>query len=188
MACGALAREVNGLITAHGWDQMRLTCLPAKLHNYPHLIADALRKKITAERQGDERVVVMYGDCGTTGAIDKVLEEFNATRIDGAHCYSFYAGEADFNALMDEEPGSFFLTDYLVRQFDTLIMKGLGLDRFPQLMTEYFGNYKRLVYLSQTEDPKLDAEAEIAAGRLGLIYEKRSTGLGDLAEFMAKVA
>jgi hypothetical protein len=188
VACGALAREVTGLVSAHGWDHLRVTCLPAKLHNYPDQIPDALRRKIVDERRVDEPVLVMYGDCGTSGAIDKVLEEFDATRIPGAHCYAFYAGETNFDALMDEEPGSFFLTDYLVRQFDTLIIKGLGLDRFPQLLPDYFGNYQRLVHLAQTDDAGLDVAAEAAARRLGLTYERRHTGLGDLANFMVRAA
>jgi len=188
VACGALAREVTGLTSAHGWDHLRITCLPAGLHNHPDKIPGALRDKIIAERMPEEQVLVMYGDCGTSGEIDKVLAEFGATRIPGAHCYAFYAGETDFDALMAEEPGSFFLTDYLVRQFDTLIIKGLGLDRFPQLMSEYFGNYRRLVYLAQTDDPELDEQAKVAAKRLGLDYEKRRTGLGDLADFMVRAA
>jgi hypothetical protein len=188
VACGALAREVTGLVSAHAWDHMRVTCLPAKLHNYPDQIPNALREKIIAERQPGDEILVLYGDCGTGGEIDKVLAEFDASRIKGAHCYAFYTGETDFEALMEEEPGSFFLTDYLVRQFNTLIIKGLGLDRYPQLMPDYFGNYHRLVYLAQTDDPDLDSEAQIAAGRLGLTYEKRRTGLGDLAGFMVRAA
>ncbi|MBT3703867.1 MAG: DUF1638 domain-containing protein [Alphaproteobacteria bacterium] len=188
VACGALAREITSLVTAHGWEQLRVTCLPAKLHNHPDQIPDALRNKIQEERRDDEDVLVMYGDCGTSGGIDKVLAEFEATRIPGAHCYAFYAGEAKFDALMAEEPGSFFLTDYLVRQFETLIIKGLGLDRFPQLHADYFGNYHRLVYLAQTDDDNLDQQAQAAAKRLGLIYEKRRTGLGDLADFMVRAA
>jgi len=188
VACGALAREVTSLVSAHGWDHLRITCLPAKLHNYPDQIPQALRDKIRSERRDNEQVLVMYGDCGTSGAIDKVLAEFDATRIPGAHCYAFYAGETRFDALMEEEPGSFFLTDYLVRQFDTLIIKGLGLDRYPQLLPDYFGNYKRLVHLAQTDDADLDREAEAAALRLGLAFEKRRTGLGDLADFMVRAA
>ena len=188
VACGALAREVTGLVASQEWDHMRVTCLPAKLHNHPDQIAAALRQKISQERQPDERVLVLYGDCGTGGEIDKVLEEYGASRISGAHCYAFYAGETNFDALMDEEPGSFFLTDYLVRQFDTLIIQGLGLDRFPQLLPDYFGNYQRLVYLAQIDDPDLDIKARKAATRLGLAYEKRRTGLGDLAEFMTRAA
>jgi hypothetical protein len=188
VACGALAREVTALIAATGQDQLRLTCLPAGLHNHPDRIPDALRKKIQTERRDGERVVVMYGDCGTGGGIDEVLAEFGASRIPGDHCYAFYAGETDFEKLMDEEPGSFFLTDYLVRQFDTLIIQGLGLDRYPQLLPDYFGNYKRLVYLAQTDDADLDLQAEKAAARLELEYHKRRTGYGGLADFMTPAA
>ncbi len=188
IACGALAREIMALIEANGWRRLVLECLPAGLHNRPEKIPDAVRAKIAESRTRYQRILVAYADCGTGGLLDRVLEEEGVERIGGPHCYSFYAGAGVFEGLHDEEPGSFYLTDYLVRHFDTLIIKGLGLDRHPQLLSEYFGNYHRLVYLAQTEDEGLRDLAKRAAGKLGLAYEYRFTGYGELAGFMEKAA
>ncbi len=188
IACGALAREMLALIAANGWTHLALECLPAKLHNRPEKIPEAVRAKIRETRAGYERILVAYADCGTGGRLDKVLAEEGVARIGGPHCYAFYAGAAAFDALHDDEPGSFYLTDYLVRHFDALIIKGMGLDRFPQLLADYFGNYARLVYLAQTEDEALQDKARKAAERLGLAYEYRFTGYGELAAFMAEAA
>lgn len=185
IACGALAREILALSEAHGWRNMAVTCLPAHYHNTPDKIPDAVRTKIRESRGRYDRVYVVYGDCGTGGLLDDVLREEAVERIAGPHCYQFFAGTADFVALMEAEPGSFFLTDYLVRHFDRLIIEGLGIDRHPELRDDYFGNYKRLVYLAQTEDDELQRRAAAAARRLHLIYEYRLTGYGELAAFMS---
>ncbi|MCP4329841.1 MAG: DUF1638 domain-containing protein [Alphaproteobacteria bacterium] len=184
IACGALAREIIALIQANGWTDYAVTCLPADLHNRPERIASAVRDKIRAVRPDYDRIMVLYADCGTGGHLDAVLEEEGVERIAGTHCYGFYSGLSEFDAMMDEEPGTFFLTDYLARHFDTLIIKGLGIDRYPQLLEEYFGNYRRLVYLAQVEDATLAAKAQQAAERLGLCYEYRFTGMGGLAAFL----
>jgi hypothetical protein len=188
IACGALAREMLALIEANGWTHLTLECLPAKLHNRPERIPEAVRAKIRERRAAYDNILVAYADCGTGGLLDKVLAVEGVARIGGPHCYSFYAGADIFEALHDEEPGSFYLTDYLARHFDTLIIKGMGLDRYPQLMADYFGNYRRLVYLAQTEDKGLQAKAKQAAERLGLAYEYRFTGYGELTEFMTRAA
>ena len=188
IACGALAREILALIEANGWTHLALECLPAKLHNRPERIPEAVRGKIREAQDRYDRILVAYADCGTGGRLDRVLEEEGVARIGGPHCYSFYAGAAAFEALHDEEPGSFYLTDYLARHFDTLIIKGMGLDRHPELMEVYFGNYRRLVYLAQTEDAELQAKAKAAAAKLGLDYEYRFTGYGELTDFMARAA
>ncbi len=185
IACGALAREIMALVEANGWRHLVLECLPAGLHNRPEKIPDAVRAKIAESRGRYERILVAYADCGTGGLLDRVLEEEGVERIGGPHCYSFYAGAGVFDAMHDSEPGSFYLTDYLARHFDTLIIKGLGLDRHPHLLAEYFGNYRRLVYLAQTEDAGLRETAKVAAAKLGLEYEYRFTGYGELAGFMA---
>lgn len=186
IACGALAREILALIEHHGWWHLELACLPASLHNRPSLIAARLREAISAARGRYRDILVAYGDCGTGGGIDAVLDEHGIDRFAGPHCYATFAGLGDFDAMMDEDPGSFFLTDYLVRQFDTLIIRGLGLDRYPQLQSDYFGNYRRLVYLAQTDDPVLTETARAAAGRLGLAFERRWTGYGNLAPFLER--
>ena len=188
IACGALAREMLALIEANRWSHLTLECLPAKLHNRPEKIPDAVRDKIAASRDRFDRIFVAYADCGTGGLLDKVLAEEGVERIDGPHCYSFYSGAPAFEALQEEEVGSFYLTDYLARHFETLIIKGMGLDRFPELMEAYFGNYRRLVYLAQTEDSELAEKAKAAAARLGLDYEYRLTGFGELRDFMIRAA
>ncbi len=184
IACGALAWEIAELIRANGWSHMSISCVPAHYHNTPDKIPEAVRAKIRAARGSHDRIVVVYGDCGTGGLLDDVLAEEGVERIAGPHCYQFYAGETNFAALMDDEPGSFFLTDYLTRHFDLLIVRGLGLDRHPQLLGDYFGNYRKLVYLAQIEDAGLVERAKAAADRLGLAYEYRYTGYGELGKFL----
>jgi hypothetical protein len=184
IACGALAREVTTLIHTNKWDHMVVTCLPAHLHNRPEKIPEAVRAKIRSGRRLYDHILVLYGDCGTGGLLDKVLAEEGVERIPGPHCYEFYTGVADFSALSEAEPGTFFLTDYLVRHFDRLIIKGLGLDRYPQLLGDYFGNYRLLVHLAQTEDAALRIKAQAAAERLELGFEYRFTGLQGLGQFL----
>lgn len=189
IACGALAREIVDTLRLNGWTRLRVTCLPAIWHNRPERIPEGVRAKIREARAaGYGRLLVAYADCGTGGLLDRVLEEEGVERLEGPHCYAFYAGQADFAALAEAEPGSFFLTDYLARHFDRLILEGLGLDRHPELLPDYFGNYRRLVYLAQLEDPALRRKAEAAAARLGLDYHYRFTGLGELGDFLARVA
>jgi hypothetical protein len=180
IACGALGREALALKLEH----IDVACLPAQLHNHPQRIPEAMRAKIRANRPAYDEILCLYGDCGTGGELDRVLREEGVRRIDGAHCYAFYAGEEAFSRLMDEEPGTFFLTDFLARHFDGLVIRGLGLDRFPELRDDYFGNYRRLVHLAQFEDPDLETKARAAAERLGLAYERRFTGLGGIRAFV----
>lgn len=188
IACGALGREVMELKRATGWAELTVTCLPAKWHNTPEKIAPAVAAKIRGARGRFSRVFVLYGDCGTGGELDRVLEGTGVERIPGPHCYQFFMGTPEFTALTDEEPGCFFLTDYLVRHFDRLIISGLGLDRFPQLLETYFGNYTKLVHIAQIEDADLRARAEKAAARLGLDFEYRFRGMGELGRFVEAAA
>jgi Protein of unknown function (DUF1638) len=183
IACGALAREI--LMLRDGpLGRFDVTCLPAKLHNRPERIAEAVRGKIRDKRAAYDEIFCLYGDCGTAGALDRVLAEEGVTRIAGPHCYSFYAGEAAYDAMVEEELGTFFLTDFLARHFDKLVYAGLGLDRHPELRDAYFGHYRKLVYLAQTDDPDANAKAQAAAARLGLAYERRFTGLAGLESFL----
>jgi hypothetical protein len=182
IGCGALARELLAL--TRGLPGVKVTCIDAALHMRPERIADAVATQIDRARREygpDLRIFVAYADCGTRGTLDAVLAEAGLQRIEGAHCYEFYAGAATFAALQDVEPGTFYLTDFLARQFETLIIAGLGLDRHPELAPLYFANYRRLVYLAQSDDPDLMARARAAASRLGLTFEHRHTGFGDLA-------
>jgi hypothetical protein len=187
IACGALAREVLAVVEAQGWRNLAVTCLPAHYHNTPDKIPEGVRAKIRENRDHYDRIYVAYGDCGTGGLLDQVLAEEGVERIGGPHCYQFFAGTADFTALMEAEPGTLFLTDYMARHFDRLIIEGLGIDRHPELRDEYFGNYRRVVYLAQIESADLQRRAAAAAERLGLAYEYRFTGYGELADFLAAV-
>lgn len=179
LACGALAREILALIRANGWDHVDLHCLPAILHNYPDRIAGAVRDAVEKRRGSYDQVFVAYADCGTGGDLEKVCAELGVQMIRGPHCYAFFEGVDGF--LAREEVFSFYLTDFLTRQFDTLIWKGLKMDRHPELREMYFGHYQTLVYLAQTEDAGLTARARAAADKLGLGFERRFTGYGELA-------
>jgi hypothetical protein len=176
------------LLRANRWSHMTVQCLPAKLHNTPQQITDAVRAKIRAGRGEFERIFVLYGDCGTGGALDDMLAEEGVERIAGAHCYEFFAGTEDFAELSEADPCSFYLTDFLARHFERLVIQGLGIDRYPELLPVYFGNYKRLVYLAQFEQPERLAQARAAAARLGLAFEYRFTGYGGLAPALARAS
>ena len=180
IACGALAKEIVEIRKLNGWAHIRIQCLPAELHNRPEKIAGAVRAAIERYQPQFESIFVAYADCGTGGKLDEVLEEFNVKRLPGAHCYEFFAGAATFGEMADEELGTFYLTDFLTRHFDRLIKKGLGLDRHPELMSAYFGNYRRLVYLSQTESPELETAAKAHAEYLGLEFSHHHTGLSPI--------
>jgi hypothetical protein len=189
VGCGALARELLAL--TRDLPGVRVEAVDARLHMQPARIADAVARKvdIVRARYGrDVRIFVAYADCGTAGSLDAYLEREGLQRIEGAHCYEFYAGAAAFEALQEEEIGTFYLTDFLARQFDSIIWTGLGLDRHPELLPIYFGAYRKLVYLAQGDDPLLTERAHAAADRLGLVFERRSTGYGDLATTIHHVA
>jgi hypothetical protein len=184
VGCGALARELVAL-TRH-LPNVDITCLPATLHNRPGGIPAAVRERIRRRRAGYDRIFVAYADCGTGGLLDRALaDEPGIERLPGAHCYEFYAGQAAFAALSEEDPATFYLTDFLARNFDRLVIEGLGLDRHPELLASYFGNYRRLVYLAQTDDPALVRAARRGARRLGLAFEMRRTGYGELETTLA---
>jgi hypothetical protein len=181
VGCGALARELVEL--TRPLPNVDVACLPPELHNRPGGIPARVRARIRqGRRDGYERIFVAYADCGTGGLLDPVLAEEGVERLPGAHCYEFFAGRTDFAALADQEPATFWLTDFLARNFERLVIRGLGIDRHQELEQMYFGNYKRLVYLSQTDDPDLLAMAGRAAERLGLEFEHRHTGYGELAD------
>jgi hypothetical protein len=185
IACGALAREILALKAANGWAHLDLQCLPAKLHLWPDRIPDAVDAAIGQARGRYERVFVAYADCGTGGRLEARCAALGVEMIAGPHCYSFFDGNDTFAARGDAEMRAFYLTDFLVRQFDAFVWKPMGLDRHPELRDMLFGNYERLVYLAQTEDAGLDAEAARCADRLGLAFERRFTGYGDLAAALA---
>jgi hypothetical protein len=180
IACGALAREIKAIQRMGGWEHVTMHCLPAELHNTPDQIPGAVRKILSELGPNFGSTFVAYADCGTGGRLDKVLGEFDVERLPGAHCYEFFSGAQAFAELHEEELGTFYLTDFLVRHFDRLVIRGLGIDRHPELMPLYFGNYKRVVYLSQTKLPALEAEARKCAEKLSLEFEHYYTGLSQL--------
>lgn len=190
LACGALGREIVALKRQLGLSDAEVTlqCLPAELHNRPREIAPRVDEVLSARRREFDRVLVGYGDCGTGGALDAVLARHDAQRLPHAHCYEFFAGSVQFAEIVEAELGSFFLTDYLVRNFERLVIGGLGLDRFPHLLDSYFGNYRDLVYLAQLDDTDLQYQARAAAQRLGLNYVYRQVGYGDLAAAIRNLA
>jgi Protein of unknown function (DUF1638) len=186
IACGALAKEVVYLQRHLDVPKEALTlqCVPAEYHNTPQKIAPAVEAILKERRDDFDTVLVGYGDCGTGGALDEVLKKYDAERLPGAHCYEFFAGSALFEEITDAEIGSFFLTDYLVKFFDRLVIQGLGLDRYPHLRDIYFSNYKQVVYLAQVEDAALKEKAEGAARQLGLEFVYKYVGYGDLTKAM----
>jgi hypothetical protein len=188
IACGALAHEVLALKRMNGWDHMDLQCLPANLHLYPDRITAEVARVVGEVRADYEQVFVLYADCGTGGLLFARCKELGVEMLQGPHCYSFFEGNAGFLERSETEFTAFYLTDFLVRQFDAFVWRPMGLDRHPQLRDLYFGNYTKLVYQAQTNDPALDAKAEDCARRLGLAYERRFTGYGDLAIEMTRMA
>lgn len=183
IACGALAREVLALRDSGGWDHMDVTCLPAILHNHPERITGAVREAVAKNRDRYETIRVAYADCGTGGLLQAACHELGVEMIEGPHCYAFFDGLDRFAER--DEFDAFYLTDFLVRQFDAFVWKPLGLDRHPELLEMYFGHYKTLVYLAQIDDPTLVALAQTCADRLGLGFEHRPTGYGDLGTTLA---
>jgi hypothetical protein len=188
VACGALAREILALKALNGWEHLDLQCLPAILHNRPGRIADAVEAAVTAARPRYGRIFVAYADCGTGGLLAARCAALGVEMIAGPHCYSFFDGNAAFAARGDDEMRTFYLTDFLVRQFDAFVWRPMGLDRHPELRDQIFAGYERLVYLAQTDAPELDTEAARCAARLGLAYERRFTGYGDLGPALAGLA
>jgi hypothetical protein len=188
IACGALAREIAALRRLNGWQQLEVQCLPPELHNHPERIPARVQAAIDAARGRYARIFVAYGDCGTGGRLDAVLQAAGVERLPGAHCYEFFATAAAFAMLCEAEPGTFYLTDFLVRHFDRLVTRTLGLDVHPELAAEYFRNYRRVVYLVQDRAGNAAAQAALIARRLGLAFEQRVTGYGELERSLQRFA
>lgn len=186
LACGAIAREVLAVLRSNGWQHVEVRCLPAKLHSTPQKIAGAVDAKLRELAGRYESVFVAYADCGTAGELDRVLERHGVERLPGAHCYGFLAGNDAWEALQEQEPATFYLTDFLARHFEALVVRGLKLDSHPELLPLVFGNYRRLVYLAQTDDAALLERARAAADFLGLAFERRRTGYGELVPSLTR--
>ena len=188
LACGALAKEISVLVRLNGWKHLQTRYLPAKLHNTPEKIADELRINLLSAKTKFPKIFIGYADCGTGGSIDSLLEEFNVQRLPGSHCYEFFSSKQTFEEIMEKEIGSFFLTDFLVKAFDKLVWQGMKIDRHPELLEIYFKHYKRLVYLAQADNPTLQTRANQIAKRLGLEFEYRFTGYGELKNSLSALA
>lgn len=188
LACGALAREIQQLKLLNGWEHLKLKCLEADLHNRPERIPMRIRAEIQRYREQYAQIFVAYADCGTGGLLDRVLAEEGVERLPGAHCYATFAGQQSFAALAEAELGSFYLTDFLARHFERLVIKGMQLDKHPELLPMYFNHYTHLVYLAQTSNPDLLAKAQAAAGYLQLEFKRVPTGYGELATELARIA
>ncbi|WP_050528580.1 DUF1638 domain-containing protein [Pseudorhodobacter aquimaris] len=186
IACGALAHEILALKRLNGWAHLDLRCLPANLHLWPDRIPPAVEAAVTEHRADYDKVFVVYADCGTGGQLSDTCQKLGVEMIEGPHCYSFFEGNTKFAAKAEDEFRAFYLTDFLVRQFDAFVWRPMGLDRHPELRDMYFGNYTTLIYQAQTNDPALDAKAEDCANRLGLAYQRRYTGYGDLEPALAR--
>lgn len=187
LACGALAREILALKAANDWTHMDLLCLPANLHLWPDRIPDAVEKAVIQHRDQYETIFVVYADCGTGGLLQARCDALGVQMVPGPHCYAFFDGVDEFTARSGQEITAFYLTDFLVRQFDAFVWKPMGFDRHPELIQMMFGNYTKLIYQAQTNDPDLDEKAKDAARRLGLAYERRFTGYGDLARELSRL-
>lgn len=184
ISCGALATEILAVLKMNGWRHMSLTCLPADWHFTPKKIPEGMRQKIRENRAKYDEILCIFGDCGTGGELDRVLEQEGVQRIPGDHCYAFYAGLDEYKAIDTKEPGTLYLTDFFVRFFDTFVIRYLGLDTDPDLRDDYFGNFTRVVYLAQTSSDELDARATAAASRIGLRLDICRTGLHGIEGFL----
>ena len=185
IACGALAREIVSLRRLNKMqNSLDIKCLPAILHNTPDAIPEQVREKIHQNKHAYDNIIIGYADCGTGGLLQKMCAEENVAYLDGAHCYAFFTGLEDFDALAEQELGTFYLTDYLARHFDSIVIKSMGLDRYPEMREIMFSHYKRLVYLAQTEDESLTKKAQDSANYLGLKFIRISTGYGELQNFI----
>jgi hypothetical protein len=186
ISCGAIARELNAIARVNGWDHLEIEALDPELHNRPERIPGAVRDRLEKATARGRRCFVAYADCGTGGQLDAVVAEYDAERLPGAHCYELFAGAMPFARLSEQEPGTFYLTDFLVRNFERLVHRGLGLDRYPELHATYFGNYRRVVYLAQSDDEDLERRARRYAAQLGLEYRYRRTGLAPLSGVLGR--
>ena len=186
IACGALAHEILALIKINNWDHLDLQCLPAIFHNHPEKITPAIEDAVVKYRAEYSSIFIVYADCGTGGQLFEKCKELGVQMIEGPHCYSFFETNEAFAAR--EEMTAFYLTDFLVRQFDAFVWEPLGLGRHPALRDMYFGNYTKLVYQAQTDDPTLTEKAKVCAERLGLAFERRETGYGDLETALSKLS
>ena len=186
IGCGAIAHEVREIIELNNWDNVRLQCLNADLHNTPKILPAKIKESIDSNINDYSKIFLAYADCGTGGLIDLILKDYDIERLDGAHCYEFYSGSSVFEELSEKEIGTFYLTDFLVKNFDRLVVDGLGIQKYPALKEEYFKNYKNVVYLAQKQDNILESKARECADYLNLEFSALFTGLNNLENQLSK--
>ena len=186
IGCGAIAHEVREIIELNNWDNVRLQCLNADLHNTPKILPKKIKEAIDTNLNDYSKIFLAYADCGTGGLIDLILKDYDIERLDGAHCYEFYSGSSVFEELSEKEIGTFYLTDFLVKNFDRLVIDGLGIQKYPALKEEYFKNYKNVVYLAQKQDNVLESKARECADYLNLEFSVLFTGLNNLENQLNK--
>ena len=186
IGCGALAHEVREIIKLNDWDNVRLQCLNADLHNTPKILPAKIKESIDSNINDYSKIFLAYADCGTGGLIDLILKDYDIERLDGAHCYEFYSGSSVFEELSEKEIGTFYLTDFLVKNFDRLVIDGLGIQKYPALKEDYFKNYKNVVYLAQKQDNVLELKARECADYLNLEFSALFTGLNNLENQLSK--
>ena len=186
IGCGAIAHEINEIIKLNNWNNVSLQCLNADLHNTPKRLPKKIKETIESNLKEYSKIFLAYADCGTGGLIDSMLKNYGIERLEGAHCYEFYAGSRLFKDLSDREIGTFYLTDFLVKNFKRLIIDGLGISKHPSLKDEYFKNYKNIVYLAQKHDNDLELKAKDCANYLNLEYSVHYTGLGNFEDQLNK--
>ena len=182
IGCGAIAHEVSEIIELNNWDNVRLQCLNAELHNTPKILPRKIKEAIDSNINDYSKIFLAYADCGTGGLIDLLLKDYDIERLDGAHCYEFYSGSSVFKELSEKEIGTFYLTDFLVKNFDRLVIEGLGIQKYPSLKEDYFRNYKNVVYLAQLQDNVLESKARECADYLNLEFSVHFTGLKNLGK------
>ena len=187
IGCGAIAHEVREIIELNNWDNVRLQCLNADLHNTPKILPKKIKEAIDTNLNDYSKIFLAYADCGTGGLIDFILKDYDIERLDGAHCYEFYSGSSVFKELSEKEIGTFYLTDFLVKNFDRLVIDGLGIQKYPALKEEYFKNYKNVVYLAQKQDNVLESKARECADYLNLEFSVHFTGLKNLGNQLNEV-
>ena len=187
IGCGALAHEVKEIIKLNDWDNVRLQCLNADLHNTPKILPAKIKESIDSNINDYSKIFLAYADCGTGGLIDLLLKDYDIERLDGAHCYEFYSGSSVFKELSEKEIGTFYLTDFLVKNFDRLVIEGLGIQKYPSLKEDYFRNYKNVVYLAQLQDNVLESKARECADYLNLEFSVHFTGLKNLGNQLNEV-
>lgn len=186
IGCGAIAHEVKEIIRLNNWDNVRLQCLNADLHNTPKILPKKIKEAIDSNLNDYSKIFLAYADCGTGGLIDLILKDYDIERLDGAHCYEFYSGSSVFKELSEKEIGTFYLTDFLVKNFDRLVIDGLGIQKYPSLKEDYFKNYKNVVYLAQKQDNVLESKARECADYLNLEFSTLFTGLNNLENQLNK--